>query len=231
MSVSLIDAIISRDETAILKGGTKHEVRQVGGTKATGKIVFTAQPTAGHTITVGTRTLTFRAAADADLDEVELGADLSATITAIIAKLATYSDALLGLAVYTKTDTNTALTVTSKVYSAAYNGATGFPLASSNANGTVTAMAGGVNGYLSLKHEVTYVPDTETTAQGFTLAVGEEGQRKTVVLGARTNAVNVVVAPLGGGVATVTFSAAGHYANLICLGGKWISLGGSAAFA
>jgi hypothetical protein len=224
-----LNDIIGRNTAALGAGKTKYESVSAGGALATGKIVFAAAPTAGDTITVGDKTLTFRASADAELDEVTIG-DLTTTISSIITKLGTYTNSLVNLATYTKTDTNTALTVTAGIHAARLNG-DGFPLASSSENGTVTAMAGGVDGFLSLEKEITFFPDTLAQAQGFTLLEGTEGQAKTIVLGARTNSVNNTVKVRGGGVATLTFDAANEYANLIFLGGKWRSLGATATVA
>jgi hypothetical protein len=86
-----INDILDMRLRAPLEGRSLMETRVTGGTKATGKIKFTANPSAGHTITVGDVTLTFRASADTDLDEVQIGADLTTTISSIITKLGTYT--------------------------------------------------------------------------------------------------------------------------------------------
>ena len=214
---------------AALEGKSLVEIRTTGGAKATGKILFTANPTAGHTITVGDKTLTFRAAANASLDEVTIGAALTDTITNIITKLGTYTTGWVPEAAFTKTDTNAALTATFKTFEKRGNE---FPLASSNANGTVTAMSGGVDGLLADDVAVTYFSDSTTGAhQSFTLPDGEEGQRRWLLLGARTHSQNIIVAPKNGVAATYTFDAANEYQEVLFLGGKWRSVGGTATIA
>jgi hypothetical protein len=226
-----LNATLNRHVVALGAGERRIEERQAGGVKSTGKILFAANPTADDTITVGDVTLTFKASADAGLDEVTLGGTLSLTLDAIIAKLGTYTTGSVPMCAYTKTDTNTAVTATAKHYTGYLNSTT-FPLASSAVNGTVTAMTTGVDGFLSLEHEVTFLTDTPVAAQGFSLAAGAEGQRKTIALGARTNAVNMVVYPTTGApVVSVTFDAANEYIDLICLGGKWRNLGSNATVA
>jgi hypothetical protein len=224
-----VDYLLNLDSTAILSGQTKFETRVTGGAKATGKILFAANPTADDTITVGDVTLTFKAVPNASLDEVKVEADLSTTISSIITKLGTYASGTVTGATYSKTDTNAALTSTWNTYSTEGNS---FVLASSSANGTVTAMSGGVDGLLSLEHEVTYFDDTTAADhQYFTLPAGAEGQRKTLLLGARTNAKNIVVAPVNGVSATLTFDAANEYYDLIYLDSKWRGVGGTATAA
>ena len=224
-----IKDILDERLRAALKGKALYEIRTTGGVKATGKILFSDQPTADDTITVGDVTLTFKASADADEDEVTIGADLSTTIGNVITKLGTYTSGWVPEATYAKADTNTSLAVTFKTYEVRGND---FPLASSSANGTVTAMSGGVDGLLDVNTAVTYFSDsTAADHQYFTLPDGEEGQRKTLLLGARSQAKNIVVAPQNGASNTYTFDAANEYQELVFLGGKWRSVGGTATAA
>jgi hypothetical protein len=92
-------------------------------------------------------------------------------------------------------------------------------------------MSGGADGVLATTVEVTYFDDTSATNQYFTLLDGEDGQRRTLLLGARTETTSVVVAPKNGVASTYTFDAANEYQELIFLDGKWRSLGGTATAA
>jgi hypothetical protein len=224
-----INDILDGRLRAGLEGQALMETRVTGGAKATGKIKFTANPTEDDTITVGDVTLTFKDSADSGEDEVEIGTDLSGTIDAIITKLGTYTTGWVPEAAFTKTGTNTELTATFKTYEARGNE---FDLASSAANGVVTAMAGGVDGVLADDVAITYFDDTTLADhQYFTLPDGQEGQSRLLLLGARTNAKNIVVAPKNGASSTYTFDAANEYQNLVFLDGKWRSVGGTATAA
>ena len=152
-----------------------------GGAKAVGKIVFTDNPTAAEAITIGGVTITF-VASGATGNQVNIGATLSDTITALIAMLDAHGT-LGSLATYTKTDTNTALTVTSDGYDDADNGADGnLGLAvSAGAVGTVTQMTGGMDiSAISLQTENTVIAHPSGTER-FTLADGDEFQNKTIL--------------------------------------------------
>jgi hypothetical protein len=154
---------------------------------------------------------------------------LTTTISNIITKLGTYTTGWVPEAAYTKTDTATALTATFKTYEARGNQ---FNLASSDDNGTVTAMSGGVDGLLSVDTAVTYFDDTTAgAAQYFSLPNGSEGQFKLLQLGARTETQNIVVAPVNGAASTYTFDAANEYQQLVFLDGKWRGIGGTATAA
>ena len=118
---------------------------------ATGKIVFTAQPTANDTITIATVTYKFVSALAA-ANDVKLGTNLAATLASLVK--AVNGTGTAGTDYYTGTkalsdvvvasgssDTTLNLTAVTPGVSGNY-----INLASSDDNGTVTAFSGGVNG-------------------------------------------------------------------------------------
>lgn len=58
-----------------------------GGTKATGTLTLTEQVTADDTVTIGSKTYTFKASVGTTADEVKIGADASATLDNLIAAI------------------------------------------------------------------------------------------------------------------------------------------------
>lgn len=215
-----------------LSGVTDYETRTTGGVLASKKILFTTTPTADHTITVNGRVFVFKASADADEDEITLGTgngtELSETIDNAITKITAVATGLLTGFVLTKSDTNKSLVFTSKVPSTIYNALT---LASSSTNGVVSTVATGTDGMISLNQEITWFADTQTSVQTFGIPDGVEGQRKTFILGARSNAYNIVIRPLHGTSTTITLDTANDVHECIFLGGSWRNLYSTATLA
>lgn len=90
-----------------------------------------------------------------------------------------------------------------------------------------------VAGALSLETSHTDLAIDDASDVAFTLAAGEEGQTKTIVMSAKGDAGNAVVTPTGGIDAgtTITFDTVGDFAMLQYLGGKWRSIKATATIA
>lgn len=122
----------------------------VAGVAATGKIVFTANPTANDTITVANVTYKFVAELAA-ANDVKIGTNLAATVASIVKVV--NGTATAGTDCYAGTKSLENLLVAANVSDTTLSLTavdTGIPgnyiaLASSSANGTVTAFAGGVD--------------------------------------------------------------------------------------
>lgn len=189
--------------------------------KGVGKIVFSANPIADTTTSVGGVTFTWKASATL-ATEVTIGVDLSTSISNLISKLQANAT-LNALATYTKTDTNTALTVTMKVYGVEYNGATGlFPLASTTATPTITQVAGSTNEQVvSLDTKNTEIRASLGVDHAINLYAGDEFQEKVIHLAAKTGAGGAVVTGVFQGGTTLTFNAVGDFVRMIYLNAKW----------
>lgn len=143
------------------------------GTAAAGKIVFAANPDANDTISVGSVTYTFKSALAA-ANDVKIGADLTATLASLVAAINGTGTA--GTDYYTGTENLKALVVASAASGTTLNltavevGVAGnfINLASSDANGTVTAFAGGVEPVAALAfvgYWFSILPAAPSTAQ------------------------------------------------------------------
>lgn len=100
---------------------------------ASGAVTFTANPTASQTISLGGSTVTFVATGAAD-NQVNIGANLAATMTALATMLNASADANLVKATYTATST-----VLSVTYKTAGTGGNSFTLATNVTGATVSA--------------------------------------------------------------------------------------------
>lgn len=135
---------------------------------ATGTLTFsTAVPTAGETVTINGKVITFRAAADPDLDEVTIGASLAATAANLAAFVNKHRNTFGGAQI---TSTSAAGVTTLKAPGAAGNAVTlteaGANIAASGATFTggtdSDAEAGGARvPYGILPHAL------DTTAEGY----------------------------------------------------------------
>lgn len=103
------------------------------GTRASGSVVFTANPSASHTITIGGTAWTF-VASGATGPQTNIGASLAATLTALASALNASADANIAKGVYVATPT--ALIVFAKTAGTDGNAVT---LASSNVNAVASA--------------------------------------------------------------------------------------------
>ena len=226
-----VNSVLNRFVSALAGGQKSFEERKAGGAKATGTIVFAANPTADDTITLGDTTLTFKASAAVGEPEVTIGVSLTATIDNIVTKIGTYATtSYIRQAAYTNTS-GTTLTVTWNTFDTKGNA---FTVASSSENGTVTAMSGGVDGTLDAAVGATIFTDsTAGAAQSFDLPAPPTGvvTRKTLVLAARSETQNVIVYAKGGNAMTLTFDAAKEYVDLVGYNGSWFNVGASATVA
>jgi hypothetical protein len=187
-----------------------------------GKIVFSANPIAATTTTINGTTFTW-VASGATGKQVNIGVDLSTSISNLITKLQA-DVALNALAAYTKTDTNTALTATMKVYGLAYNstGATPFTLASTTATPTITAMTGNTEDVrLSLDTAAHDIQASLGVDHKINLDLGDDFQRKTIHLSVKGGAGGAVVTGVFQGGTTLTFNAVGDFVDMMFLNGKW----------
>lgn len=202
------------------------QVLTAGAVKAVGTILFGVQPTVGHTITVSGRTFAFIANGVTPVgDQIALGANLAATGTAIVTAINTTNASTLGKLVVASFNTAT-LTITAVGYGAAGNK---IALASSNANGTVTAMAGGVDGAIDLNRKASIMKLSQAGNQTFPMADGLEGQEHVLVMPVKGSTGNAVVAY--GTASTLTFDAAGEMAHVMFLDGKWVVIAATATAA
>ena len=110
------------------------------GDAATGKIVFSAQPAADSIVTIAGVPFTFKATG-ATGNQVNLGADLAATITALVAKLNASADA--GVAAATYSGDATTLTITHDTLNATGNAFTIAAGAGSNGTASGDTLSGG----------------------------------------------------------------------------------------
>ncbi len=120
-----------------------------GTVAATGAITFSAQPVVNATVTINGTTFTF-VASGATGNQVNIGATLAATMTALAVAL--NASVIAGVALATYTGTATALTMVHDTLGATGNG---FTLAASTtpvSNGTVSAatLTGGLNAHTFL---------------------------------------------------------------------------------
>lgn len=196
-----------------------------GGVKSIGKIVFTGNMIAGDTITVNTKVFTCMASGATGEFQFNVDISLSASLDSLITVLNACTDPLVSYATYTKTDTNTAVTSTSDGYAYADN----YPskaLASTHSTVVVTQPASGRNkGEISLETESTNISHASST-EYFTLAEGDEFQKKTIVM---TGAgVAEIDGDFAGSSTTLTFDA-GEYAVLQYLNGEWKAVANTGA--
>jgi len=112
---------------------------------ATGSWTFSAQPAAGSTITVNGVAFTFRAGGAAG-NEVNIGANLGATMTAVAAALNGSAEADVALATYAATATG--VTVTYDAAGLAGNAFTLAASATSTAKPSGATLAGGTNAHV-----------------------------------------------------------------------------------
>ena len=131
------------------------------GVAATGTITFTANPSAGQTITLNAITWTF-VASGATGQQTNIGASLTATLTQLATDLNASANASLTPAAYANTG-GTKLTVTYKTVGAPGNA---YTLASGNVNGVVSGITLSGGGYTH-----TYISGA-ATLPSFTAEVG-----------------------------------------------------------
>jgi hypothetical protein len=204
--VSKVDSLVA--------GVAGYESFTAGYVQATGKFVFAANPTANDYITIAGQRLTFKASA-ATASEVTIGANLSGTIDNLITKIAAHTT-LSGLVVGTKTDTNTALTVTAKAKNGKGNT---IALAQSlTAAATITAMSGAVNGQLSTSKKFSRISLSQSADQRFFLPDGVEGQEKVIYLEAASSTGDAVIEYNS---TTIDLEDAGDTLRLLFANGDW----------
>lgn len=138
------DLVVGVDERAFgyWLTHTFGEPTTTGAVAATGDITFSAQPAAGSTVTINSVAWTFRASG-ASGNEVNIGVNLAATMTALAAALNGSSDPLVSAATYTAHATSISI-----AHDTAGVGGNAFTLAKSGtSNATVSGatLTGGAN--------------------------------------------------------------------------------------
>ena len=212
---------------AIRAGMTgKPEILTTGGDQAVGSILFAGQPTAEDTITLNGTVWTFKDSG-ASGAQTDIGASLADTLAALVIDLNGSADAEVAKVTWTEDDTSLIAT-----YDADGVAGNSYTLAASiTAGSTITAMAGGeAAGVISLDTEYTdfAIANGQEQDQAFTLADGDEGQKKCLFLSTKQDG-NVVVTPanLHGGT-TITFDAEKEVSELRFVGSGWKQTGGDA---
>lgn len=191
-----------------------------GGRKATGTITFTANPTAGHTITLNGEVWTAAAAADAPNKKFKVEADLSTTLDSLVALLNASVSAALSVATYSKSGT----TILAISYDAESDAGNAYTLASGNANGVVSAatLTGGTTAQaIDNKFETSLLSTNAGTAQSWDLADGLEGQEKSLFFMTKGAGANALVRGNFLGGTTLTLDTAAKWAKLKFLNGLW----------
>lgn len=203
------------------KSGQPEVVSGEGGVAALGAIVFTTNPAADDTITLGGTTWTFKASG-ASGTQIDVGIDLSATLTAVVSALNGSADADTAKATYGKGFNNTGLEVFYDTPGVVGNS---FVLAADLAadDVEVTPMDGGTDASIDLETEHTQIYATAETNETFQLQDGDETQRHTITMLGKADTGNVLVRYNmdGGNGSVLTFDAVGEYAVLQYLGGNW----------
>ena len=221
---------------AIRMGKTGEPITLVeGGVYASGTITFANLPTATDTITINGVYVEFTAAASdattagtvGDPLLVNIKASLILTLDEILVVCnAGTVPAAMQLATYTE-DGATILTVTYDGYDLAGNL---FTLAASSDTVSGALLTGA---QLLPDDRSAFGPTelalTQAVDQNFILEDGDEAQRKLIYATDMGGAGNGVVTPtnLAGG-SIITFSAAGHYSELIFMNTQWVQTAGTA---
>jgi hypothetical protein len=195
-----------------------------GGVKATGTITFALNPTAAATITMNGTVFTF-VAAGATGNQVNIGVDLTTTLSNTATVL--NASVLANISVATYTSNATILTTTYDTYVAAGNL---FTLAASVATPSAATLTGGQDlGVADISTEPTRMTLTQAVDQRVTLAAGDEAQQKLIYVNTRSGAGNLVVVPssvTGGTI--ITFNASGMWVELRYIAGAWVKTAGTA---
>lgn len=207
---------------ALRKGLTGSvETFTAGGVKATGTVTFSVNPTAGDTVTLNGTVFTF-VASGATGNQVNIGVDLATTLTS--AAVVYNASVVAGVALATYTENGTVVTVTYDTYAAAGNT---YTLAASAATASGATLTGGQDiQAISVATEPTLVALTQAVHQYFTLADGEESQRKLIysTLGSTGDAI-ITPANLAGGT-IITLGTTKQYVELRFMSGEWYKVAG-----
>lgn len=190
------------------------ETLVTGGAKATGTFTFTANPTAGHTISVDGVTLTF-VASSANENQITIAGTKALTLNNIRTIVDAHS--VLGGLVTSADDDTSVVTLTAKRAGA---GGNAIELSSGNANAVASGatMSGGVDGFVDLRVKTSILKPTSGSNQTFYMLDGEEGQEHTFVCvskGAGSAIINANDTTL------LTFANAAETAVVQFLDGDW----------
>lgn len=219
------------------KTGTA-EVLTQGGVKASGGVTYALIQVEGDTVTLNGIYAKYTAAAsDATKagtvgDPLLINIKASLTLTLDEAVIVLNAAAHAGLAVATYTNVGgLVLTIIYDTFGTAGNA---YTLVAS-AGGTVSAatLTGGQDmGIISVSTEPTRINLTQAVDQYFTLADGDQAQRKLIYLATKSGAGNAIITPanLAAGT-TITANAATEYSVLRFMGTEWFQTAGTAAVA
>lgn len=197
---------------------------------ARGSVKFNGNPSAGQTVVLNGVTWTFVASGAAGTQS-NIGTYVEDTVAALVTALNASVNTSIDDATYTSDDN--VLFVTHDTAGAAGDG---YTLAAGTADVTLSGatLRGGAIA-VSLDDELTVLTISGAANVALTLAAGEQGQRKSIVLAAKGsgNAVLTPSAIVGGivGGTTLTFDAANEACNLIYLGNTWHVLANTATLA
>ena len=192
-----------------------------GSNKASGTWTFALNPSAGATITVNGTVFTFVASGAAG-NQVDIGVSLAATLTA--AAVVLNASVVAGVALATYTENGTVITASYDTVGVAGNA---YTLAASVAVVSGATMTGGRDApAISVATEPTLLTITNAANQGFTLADGEESQRKLIYCTLSTTGDAVVTpANLAGGT-IITLGTTKQYVELRFMSGEWYKVAG-----
>lgn len=205
---------------AIAAGKTgKPEVLTFGGVKASAaKIVFTGNLVAGDTVTVNGKVFTCKASGATGEFQFDVDSTLSLSLDALVTKLNACTDPLVSIATYSKTDTNTALTMT---FDAIGIGQNDVVVASTHSTVALTQPSGGKDiTHISLETEHTQLV-WDTSTETVYLPDGDESQRKTITMSGTGTANVVSLTDLLPGSTNNYAMSDGDVLVLQFLGGKW----------
>lgn len=190
------------------------EPETTGEDAATGTTVFSAQPAVDSTITINGTAFTFKASG-ASGNQINIGADLAATLIAIRAAL--NASAVSGVAQATYTNNTTTLTVT---HDTAGAGGNTFTLAAQVAsNGTVSGakLSGGTSSH-TFASGLDELPSASvefemTAAQSFRMNYGLKGNTMRIAM-SRSGLLNATLSYIAKGETLAGTSAAGTVAEI-----------------
>lgn len=203
---------------ALAAGKRSASELMLGSRSAMGYITFSANPSVGHTITVNGTSFAF-VGSGATGNQINIAGSLTGTIDNMVSVLNASALANVALATYSNVG-GTQLLATVDL---AGDQGNSFTLASSNVNGVVTAVAGGVS------------PDTidiskdsvirlRTLAGGgfnYQLPNGENGQIVSLVFESKGGSANAVVYGAFAGGAYAIFDTANEFLVVQWLAGAW----------
>lgn len=194
------------------------EVLVTGGSKASGKIVFTGNLVAGDTVTINGVVFTC-VASGATGAQFDVDSTLALSLASLNTVLNASVNPLVSIATYTVTDTDTAITASFDDYGTSQNSVV---LASTHSTVVVTQPSGGrAMVSLSLDTEHSQINLATSITVDFYLPDGDESQRKTIaMLGSGTANIKSAGSKLPG--STVNYAMNGADALILqWLSGKW----------